>query len=140
MGNISSKSQKRQSLITFLLVNAIQYPCSLKSDIYHSNKRRPPPFFHFDTNPALVHVLIHFVDKTNVLVAAVKLIPLLFLNIISFTFVLTPNKFFKKSYVNCPDVVLSSYTSYTSFLLDVRCAVQCGHALCSLARMFLTRR
>ena len=59
---------------------------------------------------------------------------LLFLNILSFNFVPTPNKFlrlrrFRKSYVNCPDVALTNHTSYTAVLLDVRCAVQCGDAL-----------
>ena len=44
--------------------------------------------FHSDTNPVLVHVLVHFVDKTYVLVVTVELIWLLFLNILSFNFVL----------------------------------------------------
>ena len=78
--NISSKSQKRKRLIAFILVNTIQYPCTLKSNIYHSNKRGPPPIFHLDTNAVLGHVLIHSVDKTRVLVATVELI-WLFLNI-----------------------------------------------------------
>ena len=138
MDSISSKSQKRQRLIAFIFVNTIQYPCTLKNNIYRSNKRGPPPFFHLDTSPVLGHVLIHSVGKTHVLVAAVELIWMLFLNILSFNFVPTPNKFlrlkrFRKSYVNRPDVVLTHHTSYTAFLLDVHCAVQCGHVpfLCS---------
>ena len=84
-----------------------------------------------DTNPALGHVLIHSVDKTLVLVVTVELIWLLLLNILSFNFAPIPNKFlslkrFRKSYVNRPDV-LTDNTRYTAFLLDVRCAVQCGH-------------
>ena len=130
--NISTKSQKRQSLVTYILVNTIQYLRTLKNNIYHSNKRGPPPFFHLDTNPVLGHVLVHSVDKANVLVVTVELIWLLFLNILSFIFVPTPNKFlrlkrFRKSYVNRPDDVLTNHTRFTTFLLDVRCAVQCGH-------------
>ena len=120
MDNISSKSLKRQRLIVFILVNAIQYVCTLTSNIYHSNKRGPPRFFHLDTSPVLGHVLIHSVDKTYVLVVTVELIWLLFLNILPFNFVPTPNKFlrlkrFRKSYVNHPDVILTNYTSYTAF-------------------------
>ena len=33
------KSRKSQRLITFILVNAIQYSCTLKSNIYYSNKQ-----------------------------------------------------------------------------------------------------
>ena len=115
------------------LSQLIQYnPYTLKSNIYHSSKREPPPFFHLDTNPVFGHVLIHSIDKTHVLVVTVESIWLLFLNIISFNFVPTPNKFLRlkrcrKSYVNRPDVVLTNHTSYTAFLLDVHCAVQCGH-------------
>ena len=129
MDNISLKSQKIQRLIAFLLVNAIQYPCSLKSNIYHWNKRRPSPFFHFDTNPALGHVLIHFVDKTDVLVAAVKLIRLLFLNILSFTFVLTPNKFlrlnrFRKKLCKLPWCCFNQ--PHKLHFLFARCALRCS--------------
>ena len=77
------KSQKRQRLIVFIFINAIQYPCTLKNNIYYSNKRGSPPFFHSDTNPVLDHVLFHSVDKTHV---TVKLI-WLFLNMLSFNFV-----------------------------------------------------
>ena len=86
--HISSKSQKRQWLIAFILVNTMQYP---RISIYHSNRWGPPPFFHWDTNPVLGHVIIHS-DKTHVLVVTVELIWLLFLNILSFNFVPTPSK------------------------------------------------
>ena len=33
---------------------------------------------------------------------------------------------FRRSYVNRPGVVLTNHTSYTAFLLNVRCAVQSG--------------
>ena len=101
----------------------MQYPHTLKNNIYQSNKWRPPPFFHSDTNPELGHAPVHFVDKTHVLVVTVELIWLLLLNILSSNFIPTPNKSlrytrFRRSYVNYPVVVLS----YTTFLLDVRCS------------------
>ena len=34
---------------------------------------------------------------------------------------------FKRGYVQRPAVILTSHTSYATFLLDVRCAVQSGH-------------
>ena len=39
------------------------------------------------------HMLIHSFEKTSVLVVTVEMICLLLLNIISFNFVSTPNKF-----------------------------------------------
>ena len=104
------------------------YPCTLKNNIYHSNKRELAPFFHSDTNLALDQVLAHSVDKIHALVVTVELIWLLFLNIISFNFVPTPNKSlrftrFKRSYVNRPAVVLTNHCqSYTAFLLEKRCS------------------
>ena len=83
---------KRQRLIAFILVSTIQYPRTMKNNIYYSNKREPPPFFLWDTNSVLGHVLIHSVDSTLVLVATVELIWLLFLNILSSNFVPTSNK------------------------------------------------
>ena len=117
--NISSKSQKRQRLITFILLNTIQYPRTLKNSIYHSSKRVPPPFFHSDTNPVFCHILIHSFDKIHVLVVTVELIWLLLLNILSLRF--------RRSYVKRPAVVLISNISYTAFLLDMRCVVQIGY-------------
>ena len=77
----------KQRIIAFVLVNAIQYPCTLKNNIYLSNKRVPLPFFHSYTNPVFDHVLIHSFDKTHVLVVTVELILLLLLNMLSFNFV-----------------------------------------------------
>ena len=74
MDSISLKSQKKQRLIAFILVNTIQYPCTLKSNIYQSNKQWTPSFFHLHTNLVLGHVLIHSVDKIHVLVVTVELI------------------------------------------------------------------
>ena len=126
---MSSKNQKRQRLITFIFVNTIQYPRTLKNNIYHSNKRRPPPFFHLDTNPVIGHALVHSVDKTHVLVVTVDLIWLLFFNILSFNFVTTPRKplrftRFIRSYVNRPAVVLiNRCQSAIAFFLDVCCSI-----------------
>ena len=106
----------------------MQYPRTPKNNIYHSNKRGPPPFFHPDTNPVVGHVLVHSVDKTHVLVVIVELIWLLFLNILSFNFVPTPKKSlrftrFRRSYGNRAAAVLTNHCqSYTAFLLDVHCS------------------
>ena len=45
------------------------------------------------TKPVLDHVLIHSFDKTHVLIVTVELIWFLLLNIFSFSFVPTTNKF-----------------------------------------------
>ena len=60
--------------------------------------------YHPDSNSEIGHVLVHFVDKTHVLVVTVELIWLLLLNIISFNFVPIPRKSlsftrFRRSYV-----------------------------------------
>ena len=72
-------------LIAFIFVNMIQHPRTLNNNIYHSNKREPPPFFHSDTN-TWPYVLVHSVEKTHVLVLTVELIWMLFLNILLFQF------------------------------------------------------
>ena len=118
---MSSKNLKRQRLITFIFVNMMHYPCTLKSNIYHSNNRGPPPIFHPDTNPVIRHALIHSVDRIHVLVVTVELILLLFLNMLSFNFVSTPRKSlrfirFRRSYVNHPVVILTNHCQrYTVF-------------------------
>ena len=125
---MSSKSQKRQRLIAFIFVNTTQYPRTLKNNIYHSNKREQPPFFHWDISPVLGHFLAHSVDKTHVLVVIMELIWLLFLNILSLNFVSTLSKSlrftrFRRSYVNCPGVVLIKVTLHFCLM----CAVQSDH-------------
>ena len=123
---MSSKNKKTQRLIAFIVVNTIQYPCTLRNNIYHSNEQVPPPFFHLDTNPVIIHTLAHSVDKIHVLVVTMELIWLLFLNTLSFSFVPAPRKSlrftrFRRSYVNHPVIVLTNHCqSYTAFLLDVR--------------------
>ena len=47
---MSSESKNRQRFIAFIFANIIQYPRTLKSNIYYSNKREPPTFFLSDTN------------------------------------------------------------------------------------------
>ena len=89
---MSSNNQERQRFITFTFVNTIQYSCTMKNNIYHSNKWGPPPFLHLDFNPVIVHTLVHSVDKIHVLDVTVDLIWLLFLNILSFNLVATPRK------------------------------------------------
>ena len=32
------------------ILNMLQYPCTQNDNIYHSNKREPPLFFHWDTD------------------------------------------------------------------------------------------
>ena len=131
--NISSKSQKRQRLIAFILVDTIQYPCTLQNNIYHSNKRIPPTFFNSDTNPVCGHLLIHSFGKnpcsgcnsgTDLVVALEYTFFQLCSNAEQISVRLAR---FRRSYVKRPAVVLTSHTSYTAFLLDVRCAVQSGH-------------
>ena len=106
----------------------MQYPCTLKNNIYHSNKWGPPLFFRLDTNPVIGHALVHPADKTHVLDSTVDLIWLLFLNILSFNFVAIPRKYlrftwFIRTYVNHPAVVLTNHCqSYTAFFLDGSCS------------------
>ena len=106
----------------------MQYPHTLKNNIYLSNNQGPPPFFHLDTNLVLDQVLVYSIDKTYVLVVTVELTWLLFLNIVCFNFVPTPNKSlrftrFQKSYVYRPAVVLIKGT----LLFCLMCTAQSGN-------------
>ena len=92
--------------------NTIQYPSTLKNNVYHSYKRKPPTFFHSDTNtwPRSGP----FCRQNPCSPWTVELIWLLFLNIFSFKFVLTTNKSlrftrFTRSYVNRPAVGLPNH-------------------------------
>ena len=110
----------------------MQYPRTLENKIHHSNKRRPPPFFHSGINPVLGHVLIHFVNKVHALTVTVELIWLLFLNNLlqlcsNARQVTVRLAGFRRSFVSRPAVVLTNHTSYTASLLYVRWAVQSGH-------------
>ena len=131
----------------------IQYPHTLKNNIYISNNRGPPTFFHSYTNTVLDTWSILLTKP--VLVVTVELIWLLFLNIISFNYVPTSNKFlrftrFIKSYAYCPAIVLIKST----LLFCLMCVVQsrnfcffeavCSQWLCvcvtPVARVLLTPR
>ena len=79
--------------MAFILVNTIQDPRTLKNNIYNSNKRVLPSFFHSDTNPVCGHILIRSFEKNHVLVVTVELIWLMLFNILFFNFALEPNKF-----------------------------------------------
>ena len=71
----------------------IQYNTHAATSTIQTN--RTTTTFFFGTNPLLGYVLIHSVDNTYVLVVTVELIWLLFLNILSFNFVPTPNELYK---------------------------------------------
>ena len=68
-----------------MFVNALQYPHTLKSNIYHSNKRGLPLLFHWDTNHVLGQALVHSVDETHVLDGTAESIWFLLLNMRSST-------------------------------------------------------
>ena len=130
---ISSKSQSKQRLVTFILVNIIQQPRTLKNNIYHSSKRVPPPFFHSDTNPVFGLVLSHSFRQNpcsgcnsgiDLVVAFEYTFFQLCYNAEQISVRLAR---FRRSYVTRPAVVLPSHKSYTAFLLGVCCAVQSGH-------------
>ena len=131
-----------QRLIAFIFVNTIQYSRTLKSNIYHSNKRGTPSCFHSDTNPVIDHALVHSVDKTYVLVVTVELIWLLFLNILSFNFVPIPRKSlrftrFGRSYENHPVVVLTLNSTHQ---VKKQYNFDSGYHCTFVARMLLTPR
>ena len=125
---MSSNNQKRQRFITFIFVNAIQYPHTMKNNICHLNKYGLPLFLDLDSNPVIGHALVQSVDKTHVLDVTVDLIWLLFFNILSFNIVATPRKSlrftrFIRGYVNRSAIVLTNHCqSYTTFLLDAPCS------------------
>ena len=117
----------------FFIVNTMKYLRTLRNNIYHSNKRGTPIFFHLDTNPVLGHVLIHSVDKTHVLVVTVELICLLLLNILSFKFVPTPNK-----QISTPCCCSNQTHKLHCFSLDGRrCAIQ-SNPVPFFSQMFVT--
>ena len=86
-----------------------------EKNIFHSNKRGPPVFFHSDTNPVFGNVLVHSVSKAHLLDVTGDMIWLLFLNILSFNFVFRLIVF----------VLANHCQSFNAFLLDVRCLKPC---------------
>ena len=108
-----------QRLMAFILVNKIQYPQTLKNNIYHSNKRVPPLFFHLDTNEN---------SGCNSGIDLVFTVEYTFFQLCSNVEQISVSLArFRRSYVKRPLVVLTSPTSYAAFLLDVHCVVQSGH-------------
>ena len=110
----------------------IQRPRILKNKIDHLSKRGPPPFFHLDTNHVLGNVLVHSVEKSDVLVVTVELIWLMFLHIHFFNIVQTPNKSrgflkFRTSYKHCSFVVQTNHCQICRVFFCLMCAVQSGH-------------
>ena len=130
MGNISSKSQNRQRLIAFILVNTIQHSRTLQSNISYSSKRVTQLFFHSDTNPVFGQVLIHSFECSghNSGIDLVVTLEYIFFQLCSNAEQISARLTrFRRSYVKRLAVVLTNHTSYTAFLLDVRCAVQRSH-------------
>ena len=102
----------------------IQYPHTLKNNIYHSNKRRPPPFFHswLRSDPFCWQKLCSGCNSEIDFVVVLELL--------SFNFNPIPNKSlkftrFRKSYVMHPAGVLIKFT----LLFYLMCAVQSSHFL-----------
>ena len=83
--NISSKSQKKQRLINFISPPQEQH--------LPFKETGTTTIFSFGYHHVFGHVVIHSFDKTHDLVVTVELIWLLLLNMLSFNFVPTPNKF-----------------------------------------------
>ena len=107
------------------LSQLIQYPRTLQNNIYHSNKRVPPPFFHSDTNPVFGHVLIHSFECSgcNSGINLIVTLEYTFFQLGSSSEQISVKLArFRRSYIKPPAVALTSHTRYTSFLLDVRCA------------------
>ena len=114
---MTSKSWKNQRLI------AIQ---TNKNNMYHSNKREPPPFFHWYTNtwprsgPFFWQNLCSGRNSGTDLVVV--------LEYVFFQLCSKPNEAlrftrFRRSSVNCTAVVLTNNCqSYTTYRLDVCCS------------------
>ena len=128
---MSSKSLKRRRIIAFIFVNAIQYPRTLKNNIYHLHKWELPLFLHLDTficnwprsGPFCWQDPCFGCNRGFDLVVVLEnnFFQLCYYN---------PRKFlrftrFIRSYVNHPAVVLINHCqSYTACLM---CAVQSCH-------------
>ena len=103
----------------------IQYPRTLNNNIYNSNEREPPPFFHSDTNTWPRSGPFCWLNPCSSCSSVTDLVVVLEF---FFSFVPTPNKSLRftkirRSYVNRTAVVLTNHCqSYTAFLFDVRCS------------------
>ena len=111
----------------------MQYPRTLKNNIYRSNKRVPSPFFSFRyqfcvwprSDPFFWQNPCFGCNSGIDLVVALEYTFFQLYSNIEQIFVRLTR--FRRSYVKRPAVVLNSHTSYTAFSLDVCCAVQSGH-------------
>ena len=90
---VSLKSKTRQELHRLRLTWYNKIPTHPEEQHLPFKQTGTTIIFHTDTNPVFGHVLIHSFNKAHVLVVTMELIWLLLLNILSFNFVLTPNKF-----------------------------------------------
>ena len=117
------------TLITFIFVNTIQHLRIMKNSIDHSRKGGGGGGGHHHLLlfyiPSPYLVLVHSVNKTHLLVVPVEFIWLLFLNILSFNFVQTPNKSLRfrrfRSYVNHFIVVPNTVKIVLISMFYVRC-------------------
>ena len=103
----------------------IQYPRTLNNNIYHSNKREPPPFFHSDTNNWPRSGPVCWQSPCSGCSSRAELV--VALEYFFFNYVPTPNKTLRftrfRSYINRTAVVLTNHCqSYTAFLFDVCCS------------------
>ena len=110
----------------FIFVNKIQHPHIMKNNTDQSRKGGGvPSLICLNTKSVSGQVLVHSVDKTHLLVVTEEFIWLLFLNILSFIFVQTPNKSFRfrqfRSYVNHSSVVLTTVKIALLFMFYVHC-------------------
>ena len=128
----------------------IQHPCILKNNIQHQNiehlsKRGPPPFFHSDTNLVLGNALVHPFEKNPFLVVTVELIWLLFLNMLSFNFMQTPDLgYYLLGSENLEEAMYTALLSFKPtivkdvllFLLGLHCP-KCPHSF--FLRLFVPK-
>ena len=122
------KSYKSQRLIAFIFVNTMQYPCTMKSNVYHSSKRGPSLFFHSDSNTWPCFGLFSWLNPCTGCNSRTDLV--LAFELYSFNFISKPNKSlrftrFRRSYKKCPAVgLINQCQSYIAFLFDVCCLKQ----------------
>ena len=115
-----------QRPMAFILVNKIQYPQTLKNNIYHSNKRVPPLFFLIGYQSCVWP----WPSGCNSGIDLVFTLEYTFFRLCSNVEQISVwLARFRRSYVKRPLVVLTRATSYAAFLLDVHCIVQSGHVL-----------
>ena len=128
---ISSKRQKRQTLIASISVKTIPIPTHSEEQHLPFKQTSTTTIFSLDPNPVFGHSLVHSFAKTrsdcNSGINLVVALEYTFFQHCSYAEQVSVRLArFRRSYVKRPPVVLTSHTSYTAFSLDVRCAVQSG--------------